>query len=664
MALGEAAIEPTRTAIESKDRGTVLLAAEALSRFGEKGRVALIAALSSSNAQTRLCAAGHLKDTGDMRALPGLLKMVDSHPMAHKDVGKALIKLGSLAVPGLLELLNAPQRDVRRGAIDLLGAIGDDRAIEPLAALLADRDFFVHAAAGRALEKFGARAIAALAGILKSPNHNAVQAAAQILGRLDDTRAAAALAAALSPGRANYMIVDSLVKLGPKSIDALLPILREDNRSNRKRIWAAGDALGRIPDLRVVAPLLYAHEKVSHSGTDAFDGLAAMPAIAAKPALHVLQRAAAPPGARADDARLLGRIKADSAVEPLIKVARIESKTTKGRELQQAAIRALGAIGQPRAIRPLKSIMDQTASRYSRETAIEALGALGARDMTARFIRELDSAPSRSSAQALLRALGSLRAAMAIPAVGRCIKRSQNDFQMVQLAIEILEEIGDPAAVRVIEGMATYRNQSVRMAVAKALGTFGQASSVGALKAMASKKDYGQWSIVAACGRIGTAEAMALVRQLACEGIPSARGKAFSELVKNDPNAVAFLIKRYPDEADGSVRSAILKILSERKVVAALPLFLAAAEDTAIEACDARRHAFSGLAAVGTEATVAVLEKHKAQTEAEMNRNRESITILMFASARDALDALKRRLKSQRSPATRRSPNAGKPQRP
>lgn len=645
-ALGDAAVEPAAKAIESEDYGTRLLAANALSLLGEKGRVALIAALSSSNSRTRFSAAGYLKDTGDVRALPGLLKMVDSWAMTHKNVGKALIKIGPPAVDGLIELLDAPQRDVRRGAMGLLGEIGDARAIDPLAALLTHRDFFVRVTAANALAKYGPRAIPALAKILNGSNQYAIQLAARVLGGMDDTRAAAALAAALAPDRSNHDVISGLVQLGAKSIDALLPILKADDR---KLVRAASNALSRIPDPRVVAPLLYAHTR------GVLDRLAAKPAIVEGPALKVLERADASPDARAAAARLLGLIKAKSAVQPLIELAQISSKRGGVIVLQRATIRALGAIGDSSAIAALKKMMDETPSRYCRERAIESLGALGAKDMVDRFIRELDSTPSWTTEQALLHAFGSLRAGKAIPAIGRYIKRRQSNFQLVALAIEVLEKIGDPAAVGVIEGMAIHKTEYVRSAVAKALGTFGRPASVKILKAMAREKAYVQVSIVVACGRIGTPEAMGVVRQLACDGIPDARKRAISELMKHDPTTVAFLIERYPDETNWSVRSAILDVFRKQKTVAAMPLFLAAAKDTAIEASGARTRAFWGLASMGNAATVTVLDKYMAETKAEMNRNRNSHTIHMYASARDALDSLKNRLRPKNKPRTRRN---------
>jgi len=643
-ALGEAAVEPTAKAIESKDGATVMLASAALLEFGEKGRAPLIAALSSSNDRTRFWAARALKDTGDVRALPSLLKLVDKRITVFQEVRPALIKIGPPAVDGLITLLDSPQREIRQGAIEVLGKIGDDRAIEPLAALLGHHEFFTSTTAGMALEAYGARAIPALAKLLSSSNHSAVQNAAKALGKTGDARAAVILAEKLSSKGSNHYWTSGLVLLGPKAIDALLPVLKEDDT---RRVRAAGDVLGRIRDPRLVAPILYAHDKVEHVATDALDRLVTMPEIVEKPALAVLQQADAPPDVRGAAAKLLGRIKAKSAVEPLIAVIRIDSKKVEVRAFHAEAIRALGAIGDSRAIAALEPVLDEDSSSMRRYHAIRSLGLLGAQGVVDRFIAELDSDVAWDVEESLFEALGSLKSVKAVPAISRCMKRHEGSFMRVVPAIQALEQIGGPAATRVIEGMATHKSPAVTAAAAKALGALGQPSSVKVLKTMTKGKDRQTlYNVAIACSQIGTPEAMDVLRILAVVDERNVRAMALSRLVRGDAKAVTFLIERYPDETDKLVRSTIIDRLMKNKVLAAKPIFLKAAKNAAIEPTSARTGAFWGLAAVGDESTVALLEKYLAETEAEKNRNSNSTTIYVYASARDALASLKRRLKS------------------
>ena len=66
-----------------------------------------------------------------------------------------LVRIGTPAVPGLIESLESPRFQARRLAARGLGRIGDSRAIEPLGRLLQDdRNFVVRCEAAAALGRF------------------------------------------------------------------------------------------------------------------------------------------------------------------------------------------------------------------------------------------------------------------------------------------------------------------------------------------------------------------------------------------------------------------------------------------------------------------------------------------------------------------------------
>jgi HEAT repeat protein len=76
---------------------------------------------------------------------------------------------------------------VRRAAVEALDKLGDDRAVKPLAALLADKDSNLRSTAREALVKL--EAVDVLIEALKQSNPVARIEAARALGRLGDRKA-------------------------------------------------------------------------------------------------------------------------------------------------------------------------------------------------------------------------------------------------------------------------------------------------------------------------------------------------------------------------------------------------------------------------------------------------------------------------------------------
>ncbi len=660
VALGDVGMKSASDALDARSTSTGALAVSTLVEFGEPGRNVLISAMSSTNKIIKYRAIRGLGNARDVRALPELLKMVDTWSMKHRVVGRALIKIGQPAVPGLLKLLESSKRDVRRGAAELLGEIADNRAIQPLADLLGDKEFFVRCAAGRALAKYGTRVIPTLARLLKNSNNKARSEAATILGEMDDTRAAVALVSALDSTPDSYItsnIINALVKLGSKSIDPLLPILK---KNGRKRIRNAMEALSRIPDPRVVAPLLEAQDKLGNTVWDVVDKLAKRPKVVEKPAMSLLH-SNAPLKVRVKAIRLLGLIKSKSAVKPLCQLIRTPSKDSAMRNLQRKAIWALGQIGDRRAIPAIKLALDWSPRGYYKTAAIRSLGQLNAQEMVGRFIEELDANPRWGSqfhvGQTLLSALGNLRAVKAIPAIKRQIENNRNFVEVVNSAVNALEKIGDPEVLSVFESLATHKDGRIRSEAIRAMGKFAKPSSIKTLRAAMKYNDTMTYLTIAfVCSKIGTPDAIKLLRKVSTEGDFLVRERAMKLLVKKDPEAVAFLIRRYPNESHLPTRSTMIKLLKSQKAVEALPIFLAAAKDSSPDARCVRSNAFWGLAAVGNSETVRLLEKYKAETEAEMKRDRNSMTISVFACARDALVSLKNRLRKDKEAQVKKKP--------
>ncbi|HKL48519.1 MAG TPA: HEAT repeat domain-containing protein, partial [Desulfuromonadales bacterium] len=104
-----------------------------------------------------------------------------------------LIKLGRQAVPHLLSEIDAPDQDVRKFILDILGEVGDARCIPALVEALGDSDENVRSAAAENLGKLGAsEAMPALLDAMEMDDlwlrFTILEALGQIGGRIDEDR--------------------------------------------------------------------------------------------------------------------------------------------------------------------------------------------------------------------------------------------------------------------------------------------------------------------------------------------------------------------------------------------------------------------------------------------------------------------------------------------
>ena len=145
---------------ELKDGPIRLIAAFALGRIGPEARAAipdLIAALSGPDSRVRGEAARALGLIGPeaRAAVPALIRLVTRGTVAEvaERAAEALGRLGSVAVPAVIEMLHDADPEVRAKALGILGQM-DAKAAVPISELvrcLRDRDADVRKAAAAAL---------------------------------------------------------------------------------------------------------------------------------------------------------------------------------------------------------------------------------------------------------------------------------------------------------------------------------------------------------------------------------------------------------------------------------------------------------------------------------------------------------------------------------
>jgi len=120
--------------------------------------------------ESRKYAIRTLGKINDERVLEPLISYLKSDEFKD-DATRALVDLGTPAVPKLIEALNSQDDFVKKQAILALGDIQDPLAVDPLIVLLQDEDWLVRLTAAASLEKIGdLRGRVAIKPLMKDPD--------------------------------------------------------------------------------------------------------------------------------------------------------------------------------------------------------------------------------------------------------------------------------------------------------------------------------------------------------------------------------------------------------------------------------------------------------------------------------------------------------------
>lgn len=120
----------------------------------ERATEPLLQALSDRSERIRENVAEALGRIGRPRAIKGLIHALqDDYGHTRQNAMEALIKIGTDAVETLIKGLKSRNKIIRINVCQVLGAIGDQRAIKPLTQLRHDSDFKVRRNASKALKR-------------------------------------------------------------------------------------------------------------------------------------------------------------------------------------------------------------------------------------------------------------------------------------------------------------------------------------------------------------------------------------------------------------------------------------------------------------------------------------------------------------------------------
>ncbi len=146
------AVEPLLAVFQSGDTPHRVAAAQALGQIKDSRVVpVLIAALGEPQKDLQAAIGDALGKFGPQSV--GALVAALANPALRYNAADALVKVGGAAVAALLPLMQHSDVDVRHTTIEVLGLIGDDRAMGPLIAAL--KDEAVRYSAAEALWKIG-----------------------------------------------------------------------------------------------------------------------------------------------------------------------------------------------------------------------------------------------------------------------------------------------------------------------------------------------------------------------------------------------------------------------------------------------------------------------------------------------------------------------------
>ena len=258
------ALKPLTKALRDRDQSVREAAWRALVKLGEVstevlrrepgGVDRLIKALRDRDPMVRRGAVQTLGEIENERVREGVVQRLgDQNPRVREVAWKACVRYGPAVVDRLMEWMNDNQvsPEARVAAIHALGDIGDPRAVDPLVeALSAPR---IRDTAWSALATIGPVAVERLMNALQDTRTEVRRAAAELLGKIGDSRARGVLEDRLED-------VDRRVRLAallslrqfrcPPSVDQLEALLADSYRI--MQLAASEMIVQRAPDRTVV----------------------------------------------------------------------------------------------------------------------------------------------------------------------------------------------------------------------------------------------------------------------------------------------------------------------------------------------------------------------------------------------------------------------------
>jgi HEAT repeat protein len=450
-------------------------------------------------------------------------------------IGKLPPTLGKRTAVALTGRLDDEAAGVRQRAAEVLGRMGEARAVVPLLSRLGDPTREVRIAALEALAGLGdARAVPAIVRLIHDPADDVRAAAVTALGRLQAKGAVAPLVEVLQRGAPDALRARAAFALGqiagapagqPAAVEALIGALDHDELQ-----LAAREALVRV-GARAVAPLM------AHVGDARPD----------RAALYV------------DLLREIG----SSEATPLLL-----DELGRGRLPEEPLVDALGAMlraGDKRPMVTLVALLGAPSGSLRRHAAEALRGSVDARAISALAAATVDG--ERDVRVMAIGELGRLGAREALPELGRAL--GSGDEETAAAAARALGQLGDRRAVEPLIGALGRSERRVRREAADALARVADGSAAPSLmRALRTAAPDRRATAIVALGGVVRRHPDATARELLLgyvEGSDTAAALAALDALgaMGDKAAVPRLVHVVESRFDDDVRRRALAALGD-----------------------------------------------------------------------------------------------------
>ena len=336
---------------------------------------------------------------------------------------------------------------IREEAATMLGTLRDPRAVVPLVSVLRDGDRAVRDAAIGALLAIGEPAVITLGACLSDPVLTVQELASSVLAAIADARVLTPLMAALASP--DWIVRMHAAKaLGriqdPGAVARLVPLLQDSVKAVREETSTALAAIGEVALPSLLGALAHGEWMVR---------------------LHAVEA--------------LGKTRSPEAVAPLLSVL----FNDRDRAVREDAVRALGQIGDARAVEFLMTAMKEPELR---PLAVEALGQIGDRRAVSVLINVLEGVdrPEVSRANdgcgdhgdeeiltlsAAVRALGAIRDETALPSLMKALRHTGTRAD----AADALTRFGSAVIVPLLAALARESDDNIRYHIKETLAKVG-----------------------------------------------------------------------------------------------------------------------------------------------------------------------------------------------